>query len=695
MVRAFRRLLSVWLVALTAGIAGAPRASAESALAELAVDDLVSPPFVVGEPAPDLPVRPVLKQVGQDVELAGYVFASEDFVEIPGFSGAPVHLLVAIDVDGRFLAVRVLDHHEPVFLHGLGEAPLNAFVAQYEGESLTRAFKVASSTDRRGDTGGGGPVRLDGVAKATASVRVVNETVAAAALEVARAKLGFAGGGPGFRLREDAFTPLDWDELRARGLVRRLALDAETVAAAFADTPVAGERGGDGPVAELFVAYLNAPMVGRNLLGEAVWRDLMARLPAGDHVLWVGHRGRWGLVADDFIRGTVPERLALRQSGLELELRDWDEPIPAAVAGAPADLAPMTFQVFAKAGLDVGTPFELIFRVTREKGQIYPERFTASFPLAYALAPDLVEPVASDDGPMGWRTVWIDRRGDLAVLGVALAGLTALLAGQHRLTAQPRRFRLVRGAFLAFTLVWVGWIAQAQLSIVTLVGVVRTAVTGGSWTFLLWDPPSLVLWGFVLVTLVVWGRGTFCGWLCPFGVLQGVSAGLGRWLRLPELRVAPRLDAALRSLKYAVLAGLLALAVFAGTAAEKAAEVEPFKTAITLGFDRTWPFVAYAVALLVASAFLHKAFCRYLCPLGAALAATDVLRRLAWLPRRAECGSPCQLCRKRCAYGAIRTDGSIHYRECFQCLDCVAILNDPRTCVPQVLAAKGKRMRAS
>ena len=70
------------------------------------------------------------------------------------------------------------------------------------------------------------------------------------------------------------------------------------------------------------------------------------------------------------------------------------------------------------------------------------------------------------------------------------------------------------------------------------------------------------------------------------------------------------------------------------SAAEQAAEVEPFKTAIILHFVRTWPFVAFAVAMLPGS-FIERFYCRYVCPLGAALAfrrACDV--RLAQaLPR--------------------------------------------------------------
>ncbi|CAM5500681.1 hypothetical protein SSTU70S_05374 [Stutzerimonas stutzeri] len=78
--------------------------------------------------------------------------------------------------------------------------------------------------------------------------------------------------------------------------------------------------------------------------------------------------------------------------------------------------------------------------------------------------------------------------------------------------------------------------------------------------------------------------------------------------------------------------------------AEKAAEVEPFKTAITLKFDRQWWFVLYAVVLLVVNIFTRKVYCRYICPLGAGLAITGRFRLFDWLKRRKECGNPCQSC---------------------------------------------------
>ena len=123
------------------------------------------------------------------------------------------------------------------------------------------------------------------------------------------------------------------------------------------------------------------------------------------------------------------------------------------------------------------------------------------------------------------------------------------------------------------------------------------------------------------------------------------------------------------------------------------AEIEPFKTAITVYFVREWQYVAYAVFWLVLSMTLFKGFCRYVCPLGAVMAIGGLVRGRDWIARRAECGSPCQLCKVKCAYGAIKQSGEIQYSECFQCLDCVKIHDDEAQCVPLILAAKGRALK--
>jgi NosR/NirI family nitrous oxide reductase transcriptional regulator len=284
---------------------------------------------------------------------------------------------------------------------------------------------------------------------------------------------------------------------------------------------------------------------------------------------------------------------------------------------------------------------------------------------------------------------------EIAVLLCALALLTWVLARQSSLVSNAKQLRWFRPAFLVFTLLFIGWYAQGQLSIVNIVAVLQAAIAGRSLSFFLYDPISTILWVYVLATLVVWGRGTFCGWLCPFGALQEFAAMLARLGRIPKRRVPVHVDRRLKWIKYAILAAIVAAAVGSAHWSDPLVEVEPFKTAITMRFERTWPFVAYALATVLGGAIVYKFFCRYLCPLGASLAFGGRLRRFDWIARRAECGKPCQLCSHRCEYQAIERDGRIDYAECFQCMDCVAVYNSDELCVPRILERKGRRMRVT
>ena len=163
-------------------------------------------------------------------------------------------------------------------------------------------------------------------------------------------------------------------------------------------------------------------------------------------------------------------------------------------------------------------------------------------------------------------------------------------------------------------------------------------------------------------------------------------------MHVPRLRFRPSTDRHLKRVKYGALLVILAAAVWSPQAADRAVEIEPFKTAITLVFVRSWPFALYAIGLVLAGMVVNKFFCRYLCPLGAWLAVLGRLRRLDWIARRVECGQPCQTCRHRCDYQAIDPTGRVDYAECFQCMDCVAIHRSDQLCAPRILERKGRRM---
>jgi hypothetical protein len=416
-----------------------------------------------------------------------------------------------------------------------------------------------------------------------------------------------------------------------------------------------------------------------------------ARIQSGDQVLLVMAKGRCRFVSETFQRNTVPDRLTLRQSGLPVEMRDLDLDLEAPMRpiGQPDFDQAMAFKVIFQAGLDPGESMRLSLRIPRSHGIVYPDRFTRDFDLDLAVPSRFVIPAAEDQKT--WVATWKARKVEIAILLLSLAVLTWALASQSSLVSRTRQLRWFRPAFLAFTLLFIGWYAQAQLSIVNVVALTQAAIAWRSWAFFLYDPLTAILSVYAVATVVVWGRGTFCGWLCPFGALQEFAAMLSKPTRVPRLRLKPLTDRRLKWIKYAVLAIILAAAAVSARWSDPLVEIEPFKTAITMRFERSWPFVVYAVGTVLVSSLVYKFFCRYLCPLGAFLALAGRLRRWDWLVRRAECGSPCQTCRYRCEYQAIDSAGRIDYPECFQCMKCVAIYNDDTQCAPRILERKGKR----
>lgn len=659
------------------------------------IEPLIVPPYALGAPVNDQGVWTLLNSGGAE---AGYVFETGPLAPLPGFSGQPIDMLVTLDRDGRFLDVRLLRHNEPIFVSGLGEAPFRAFLEQYRGHSIHEPLVVGAPYGAGG--AGSDLVQLDGVAKATASVRIAHESILAAALSVARERMQGVASGPPVAPDPMVDVPLDWPALVSRGLARRLRVTNAELDRAFAGTRWAGDDAEaaadpEGLFLDLWAVDIGPPSVARAVLdadGLAELERFLVVSP-GDEPIFVVDAGRHGLVSADFVRNTAPDRLSATQDGLPVALRDADLTVRT-LPGVPEGAA-MILRADRRLGFDPTREWRLTAQAVRAHGVLQPELGSAHFSLAMGSDPGFFALPENRVARPPWREAIAARQGDLIALGVFLVALSLALGLGMRRIAALRWFTPLRLGLLAVVVVFVGWWGQGQLSIVTVMAVLRGLVQGGGLAVLIYDPFSLMIWGAAIFGFFLWGRGLFCGWLCPFGAMQEFAHHLGRLLRLPEWEPSPLWDRRLRRVKYVALAGLIAIAFIAPAEAEKAVEIEPFKTAVTTYFQREWWYVAYAAAWLVLGMVSFKAFCRWLCPLGALMALGGLLRGRDWIPRRPECGSPCQLCKARCRYGAIERSGAVDYSECFQCLDCVTIHDDPKQCVPLVLAARGRGLRSA
>lgn len=656
----------------------------------------------VGPVDKDIPVTPVY----QLNELLGYVFESDDFTHFIAFSGQTVNLLIGIDTQGILTGLKILNHHEPIFLHGLGEQPLFRFIKQYEGHSIKDRVIINARDKATLNTS-----YFDGITRATISVLVINDTIIASALKVAREKLTGFLAPSNITIDPDVYQDLNFEALEHNNYLNHWQLTSEQAIAQTDKSPalvreinnviennISVEHSNyENTFIDLYFAFVNIPIIGKNLLGEQEYQRLLNSLKPGEHALMVFNRGNYSFISENFIPQTVPSRLSAVQSGLPVDIRDIDFYSyydPSFALTLPSFNDVKVFRIKSQSGFELNKPFSLALSVSYNQSFLSQQQhnFTIETSLPNTLfiqqqpKKDLV-----DHTPL-WLKIWQSRSIEILILAIYLGFLTVLFVKQYTFAKNTNAMRQVRLFSLFFVIAFIGYYAQGQLSVVNIYTLLLSLKQGFKIEVFLLDPVIFILWVFVFITLFIWGRGVFCGWLCPFGALQELVTLIASKLKIRQFTIKPKHHNIARKIKYLALFLLIGISFYSLTLAEKLAEIEPFKTSITLNFIRYWPFVLYVVLLLALSLKIHKFYCRYLCPLGAGIAIVGRYPLLKKLWRRQECGSPCQLCRtKKCGIDAINIDGSIDYNECIQCLECLVTIESPQLCVVSKYSNKKNR----
>ncbi|MHA1108805.1 MAG: 4Fe-4S binding protein [Alphaproteobacteria bacterium] len=619
----------------------------------------------------------------------GYVLFTHDVVKSVGFSGKPLDIAVGLDLSGRITGAELVEHQEPILAIGVSDTALKAFARQYRGIDVRTSPRIGGEKGEQGS--------LDAVSGATVSSLVINDAVLRAARAVARSRGIFGAAASALDL--DKFTPADWPALLASGAVARLTLTNEVVDPALRKQGAAGYgpagvvRDPKASFIDLYVALITPADIGRNILGARIYDRLAAETKAGDQIIMVGARGYYSFKGLAWRRTGVFDRLQIVQGTRTHRLRkDQHRRIRTPDAGGAPEMREVAlFTMSAKSGFDATRPWrlELLVAGKGKEGTVY-----ARFAVPYRVPAHLVraQPGGAEGPRPLWHQAWFARIDRIVILAALLATLTLILVFQDVIVRHYRFFRILRTSFLAFVVVWLGWYAGAQLSVVNVLTFGQALVSGFHWQVFLVAPLIFILWSYVAVTLLFWGRGVLCGWLCPFGALHELLNQVARRLRVPQFRIPFRVHERLWPIKYVIFLGLFALSLGGIDNIQWGIEIEPFKTAVVLGFVRDWPFVLYAVALLAAGLFIERFFCRYLCPLGAALGIPARLRMFEWLKRKRQCGASCQTCADNCPVQAIHPEGQINPNECVYCLNCQIIYNDEFVC-PPLMVRRTRRER--
>lgn len=645
----------------------------------------------IGEKSGEMPVW----SIKQNDEIIGYAFETNDLARIPAYSGEPVNMLVAISPDGVYLGAKVLEHHEPIILAGIPESKLYKFANQYDGLNVSDRLKVGGNNKE-------GVIHIDGLSGATVTVMVMNVAITKAATKVARS-LGIIKASqeiiqPMSTIYPDVYQKADWQTLVGDGSIRKLTLNRHTVDQAFVGTEVehideATPEQKQDMFAEIYFAQADIPAVGRNLLGDSEYKWLMSTLKEGEHAIALLGNG-YSYKGSGYVRGGIFDRIQILQNGEAFAFRDLDHNrvTDILINGAPRFQEMSLFIVRAQHEFNPGVDWQLELLVRRQLGAV--DSLFTSFKGDYHTLDKYVErpPLIYPEAELTLtQEVWQEKNVEVIILAVLLLTLLATLFFQDILVRHPTFLHNFRHSFLIVTVVFIGWSWGGQLSIVNVFTFLQAFMSDFSWDLFLLDPVIFILWGAAAVTILLWGRAVYCGWLCPFGALQELINVVSRYFKVPQFELPFAVHERLWAIKYLILLALFGLSLDSLALAEQFAEIEPFKTTFLLKFDREWPFIIWALFLIIINIFTRKFFCRYLCPLGAALSTGNSLRLFDWLKRRPECGQPCKTCAKECEIQAIHPDGTINMRECHYCLDCqITYFNDEK-CPPLKKIARKKQ----
>ncbi|MEX1258389.1 MAG: 4Fe-4S binding protein [Gemmatimonadota bacterium] len=620
--------------------------------------------------------------------LVGYAFLTSDVPpESFGYT-APIRVLVGMSLEGVLTGASVIEYRESLRSSRGDFLSRPGILGQFAGKSITDPFRIRQ--DVQNITGASITVSAmtQGIRNAARRVAVAYLARPALAADATIPRMG--------TISVEALERLTWPEIENLGLARQI---------------VAEGQGTNPP--SISLAYLRDLEMAELLLGPTRFSGTLERAGAradSTHLMFLGLNGSdvalFRFERLSFVQGTDTIRVAnsdfatagilpdgraqgeFRRAGLLLvdraldvrrpftivltpnetsgpftaEYQAYDSPAavasaPAGPADAPAAFPPREAAVVSASTAEATEPEAS--PATAEAGQsgstgelaVAPPPATSTGSNALQFTDDEIAALLFDDEVVeesGFertlaQTSWTRVSLLLVLLAVVVAAFVA------------KRPALRWGA-LAGTLVFLGFVDRGFLS----VSHILAGISVGPDVYLT-DLPLLILVSFTVVTTLFFGR-VFCGFLCPFGALQDFLE------RVVPRRFQRELPRALHErafyLKYGILA-LIVLPVVAGIPLNLFHYFEPFGTV----FFWSPSLLLWAIAggILVASAIVPRFYCRYACPLGAALAVVSVVS--PFRIRRVEQCQLCKVCEQKCPTGAIRGH-EIDFKECVRCNVC-------------------------
>src|SRR5690606_11755109 len=454
--------------------------------------------------------KPAVARAYTGDRMVGYVYLTTDIVNTRGYSSKPIDIVVGLSLDGQIVGAKLVEHHEPIVLIGIPEAKVQAFIDGYIGKNYVQEPPRP-----------GAPPPVDIISGATVTLMVVGDSLTRSVLSVAR-HYGIGREGQAqaataeHRVVDMAQESTEsWDALLKSGAVGHLRPSVAAGHKAFVATGRQGAIDHPEPGApedtfiDLYAALVSVPSIGRSLLGDAEYGYLRDRLAPGQQAILIAGNG-YSFKGSGYVRGGVFDRIEVIQNENSFRFTDLDHQRLADLmaAGAPGFREVALFTVPTDAVFDPVEPWRLQLTVQRVIS-VKEKAFTA-FVLNYDLPrtytkvdtqaaqagtqsgdgtagtpPVADSQIADADGdeaaPALWKQIWIAKTVQFAIISIALLTLIAVFFYQNQIVKHEVFYKRFRTVFLLFTLFWIGWYAQAQLSVVNVLTFTTSLRTDFSW----------------------------------------------------------------------------------------------------------------------------------------------------------------------------------------------------------------------
>lgn len=268
------------------------------------------------------------------------------------------------------------------------------------------------------------------------------------------------------------------------------------------------------------------------------------------------------------------------------------------------------------------------------------------------------------DDPWGFDAApvetWADILGPQYLDLALLTAFTALAIYSFKKKSVPLKYLTFAAA--------IGYMGFAKSYLISITNIF--SIVDWNWPVVKYNLAWYLFFGFTVVSTILWGR-LYCGRVCAYGALtQTLDAVIPRRWRVEVPRSIEKRAA---GIKFGLL--FVVIAYYAATDDVQIYQyVEPFWMFGLFGTPTLWTVLA---VLLVATVFVRNLYCRFLCPVGAALGLMSHLTVFR-IKRWSECDT-CRICEKACEWGAIEGP-RILMTECVRCDDCERLYADTTKC---------------